>query len=302
MLLSSFFVVDFNKYDNLPEVRLPENSYLSYKINAASIHLIDSFYRKLFLSPKRYPFCLLIDMEYELNKPGAEIHTIIDFLVSFSFHINYLKANHDNPIVIFEINKTDRCEYLSTIRETFKSHGYNDIETIVLHKDGLPLPEKQRKNICFYLEKGMSTLSSQYINSIKQLSSSDSSFFFFLNNPEQLPDVLDTIQKAEQMVSEDLHQIYYLIKENKSLTAKEHELCSKTELLQEQLDSLNNYHLFNNSDNRYKKQVIEIAKFYKNEYEILPLWYKRIGHILKVIMGKRSFRSLFNDKVKKYKD
>jgi len=245
---------------------------------------------------------LFIDIEYELNKRGTEIHAIIDFFVSFSFHFNYLRANHDNPVVLFEINKTDGCEYLSTIREAFKSHGYNDIETIVLHKDELPPQEKQRKNICFDVEKDMSALSSQYMSSIKQLSSSDSSFFFYLNNPEQLPDVLDTIQKAEQMVREDLHQIYYLIKENKTLTAKEHELCSKTELLQEQLDSLNNYHLFTNSDNRYKKQVMEIEKFYKNEYEILPLWYKRIGHILKVIMGKRSFRSLFNDKVKKYKD
>jgi len=35
---------------------------------------------------------------------------------------------------------------------------------------------------------------------------------------------------------------------------------------------------------------------------VLPLWYKRLGHIIKVVMGKRSFKSLFSDKVKKYRD
>lgn len=33
--------------------------------------------------------------------------------------------------------------------------------------------------------------------------------------------------------------------------------------------------------------------WYKKEYEVLPAWYKRFGHIIKVIKGKRSFKSLF---------
>jgi len=36
-----------------------------------------------------------------------------------------------------------------------------------------------------------------------------------------------------------------------------------------------------------------IIDWYNKEYEILPLWYKRFGHIIKVIMGKRKFKSLF---------
>jgi len=49
-------------------------------------------------------------------------------------------------------------------------------------------------------------------------------------------------------------------------------------------------------------EVNYILRFYKNEYEILPLWYKRFGHIIKVLQGKRSFRSLYDKRVKKYKD
>lgn len=51
-----------------------------------------------------------------------------------------------------------------------------------------------------------------------------------------------------------------------------------------------------------KKERTDSLKWYYYEYEILPTWFKQIGHIIKVIMGKRSFKSLFNDNVKKYKD
>jgi hypothetical protein len=53
---------------------------------------------------------------------------------------------------------------------------------------------------------------------------------------------------------------------------------------------------------KYKDDYEQLITWYHNEYEILPLWFKRLGHIVKVLMGKRSFKSLFYDHVKKYKD
>ncbi len=50
-----------------------------------------------------------------------------------------------------------------------------------------------------------------------------------------------------------------------------------------------------------QSEVARIRKFYYNEYEILPMWYKRFGHIIKVLTGKRTFKSLFDDNVQKYK-
>ena len=40
-------------------------------------------------------------------------------------------------------------------------------------------------------------------------------------------------------------------------------------------------------------RVNEILSWYLKEYEVLPLWYKRLGHIIKVLKGKRTFKSLF---------
>lgn len=44
-----------------------------------------------------------------------------------------------------------------------------------------------------------------------------------------------------------------------------------------------------------------LLDWYHYEYEILPLWFKQLGHIVKVLTGKRYFKSLFKDNVEKYK-
>jgi hypothetical protein len=51
-----------------------------------------------------------------------------------------------------------------------------------------------------------------------------------------------------------------------------------------------------------KAERANALEWYDKEYEVLPLWYKRFGHVIKVLTGKRTFRSLFNDNVKKYID
>lgn len=37
-----------------------------------------------------------------------------------------------------------------------------------------------------------------------------------------------------------------------------------------------------------------ILNWYLKEYESLPLWYKRLGHVIKVMLGKRSIKSLYH--------
>ena len=51
-----------------------------------------------------------------------------------------------------------------------------------------------------------------------------------------------------------------------------------------------------------EREYFDVLNWYHAEYESLPLWYKRVGHIIKVLKGKRTFRSLFSDNVKKHKN
>jgi hypothetical protein len=50
-----------------------------------------------------------------------------------------------------------------------------------------------------------------------------------------------------------------------------------------------------------KEQTLTNVDWYFREYEILPGWYKKFGHLIKVLTGKRTFRSLFSNNAKKYK-
>jgi hypothetical protein len=48
--------------------------------------------------------------------------------------------------------------------------------------------------------------------------------------------------------------------------------------------------------NKYKNDYESLFEYYQKEYEVLPVWFKRLGHIVKVLTGHRKFKSLFNDK------
>ncbi|MES1219440.1 MAG: hypothetical protein ABUT20_28310 [Bacteroidota bacterium] len=299
MLLRTFFIVDSDKYENLPDLDLPADACISYKIKSSSISRISALYKKIFLTPKKNPFCLLIDINEEFDKSKM----MLELLVSFSFHFMYKRDNFDNPVILFENNDSDSNNYISIIREAFEDQGYSDIETIDLYKKNGFLPESRNKNIFFNVEDNFSGLSTSYINSIKNITTSDCSSFFFIKYPEKLPEILKTIEHADITIANDMPQAYALLNENKALKLKVNELLSQIELYRQQQSSSAEYGFSNSSlAARYKKQISELLAFYRNEYEILPVWYKRLGHIVKVVTGKRTLKSLFNDNVKKYKD
>ena len=50
---------------------------------------------------------------------------------------------------------------------------------------------------------------------------------------------------------------------------------------------------------KYKEDYNLLFRWYHREYESLPLWYKRFGHILKVLTGQRSLRSIFDVRAKR---
>lgn len=58
-------------------------------------------------------------------------------------------------------------------------------------------------------------------------------------------------------------------------------------------DSLNDA---NKSEMFHKNQYDELRNWYHEQYDVLPLWFKRAGHIVKVIQGKRSLKSLIKNK------
>jgi hypothetical protein len=135
----------------------------------------------------------------------------------------------------------------------------------------------------------------------KDLLQSDACYnrdLFFYMPPGEMPGgVLPALQQAESDLAQRFPQLYSLIRVNSKLDRELQYLCIKYQSTEAELRYQKQYLGILRSDHPTR----EIQDYYTREYEILPLWYKRFGHILKVLTGKRTFRSLFRDDVKKYK-
>jgi regulator of replication initiation timing len=102
-----------------------------------------------------------------------------------------------------------------------------------------------------------------------------------------------------QVIVEEGSFLESCIKENMALKIRLRESHKKNKVLQERLNNAET--TIEIIKSKYKDDYDNLFKWYHQEYEILPLWFKRLGHIVKVFTGKRAFLSLFSDNVKKYK-
>jgi hypothetical protein len=118
--------------------------------------------------------------------------------------------------------------------------------------------------------------------------------FLFSKKDNDFNEILNNALENEMELQKTEHYKFADIayQKQKLLDEYKHELDLKTALENDLQFYLN----------VQKKQTADNVEWYQHEYEILPVFYKRFGHVIKVLMGKRTFRSLFNDKLKKYKD
>ena len=59
--------------------------------------------------------------------------------------------------------------------------------------------KEQKNSLWFNLQESFVNLFSDYVQSVKQLDSSDDVFFLFLAKPRELSEILNTLEKAETM-------------------------------------------------------------------------------------------------------
>ena len=122
--------------------------------------------------------------------------------------------------------------------------------------------------------------------------------FYYLPDPAIRQESIQSLLETEKRFQQQSPSLYRLAAENLAQQEAYERLLWQQTLTRAELDNQYLYAELLRSDHQAK----EIQDFYNREYESLPLWYKRLGHIVKVLSGKRTFRSLFRDDVKKYKD
>ena len=91
-----------------------------------------------------------------------------------------------------------------------------------------------------------------------------------------------------------IEEVANLRREIRRLSTQGH--SAATDIFPEDAYSLNNGDQVRQLQGQIKVEKIranDILAWYKQEYEVLPGWYKKFGHVIKVLMGKRTFKSLF---------
>ena len=255
---------------------------LAYTVDGMGQKQLLDLYR--FMSPLDHDrkYCLAFTAEqlkYYLNQPE---------LASFFFLPQY-DLSAFRPIIVVIGKAGEQMPLQPTLDALAKDHGL----------DGVVIRQVSLENI-FTGEAENETLETKVSREYQHCISTNSNDpVFYIRNGQAsfLNDLIHACLSAEQSIASKNEAVYKQfvngIQLKRRLQIAEHELDITTRELKSMEVVVNAL--------RQKHQAKEIKDFYYNEYEVLPLWYKRFGHIIKMITGKRSVRSIYNKQVPKYK-
>lgn len=217
-------------------------------------------------------------------------------LLLYFFHLRYSKSNN-KPVLFFSRLKNENAAWDNFINELNHfciNNGYDGVECISLDKS--PFAEFS-KSYCHTFSTS-EKLGNDYFHLLKT-EFYTASIYSIDGVPEnQIQDAMQMLLASEEKLSEECKQQFLFMKKVKELI---HELeDTETRFKNNQAD-LKNYKSYLEIL-KSQDEALKINDFYYYEYEILPLWYKKIGHLIKVFTGKRTFKSLFDNNVKKYKN
>jgi hypothetical protein len=284
MLINKWLIAEEQKINN------PVANYtgICFPVLSSSTDSITNLYIPVQQLPADISFTLLFSGEHFY---GAEDgNHLAQKIIGLFFMPPYALLNY--APVLFIRNKTSSLNsFLNVLSEECKSQG---IQNIVI-KELQTVNSEEGHSFIYLLNNDdnfdFGTEIKEWINeNIRGNNPTELNLFI----PVQKNDLINKLLESEKelketdeyKIADTLYQKQLLVEETK------HQLYLKA---------------INEKNIRFylgiqKEERAKGLKWYYYEYEILPTWYKQFGHIIKVIMGKRSFRSLFNDNVKKYKD
>lgn len=266
-----------NYADKLSDNNIKLNIFISdeIEITPALFELLSIIKTEYFISIS----FLLLKKEQNLNDVLSKIYLLL---------IQNPKHRKSLPI----INTTNNGEYknlIKKIEQFLLNQGMKDFKLPMLDYAADKIT-KQNNDYGFIL---LDELSLAPLNNLED----------FTNNYQFPIIAFNDFSKAETHLNTIVPLIITTNKTNQLKFDKEFNFVKREEFETEQLLWKNRTLLYQDflslSKRVQEQEYYEVINWYNNEYEILPLWFKRLGHLLKVTMGKRKFRSLFKKSLKK---
>jgi hypothetical protein len=261
------------------------------KFSLQSFHFAE-VYRK-----KKINFSVCLDFSADQPVFFETILKKTDLFIRAFFHPNFKRSG--NKPIIFIVGSTESERYLTEFISSFNAiaalNGFDGIEWIYLQK------WKGEKNVsanCLYEYTNASAFEDTYYQLLKETSYVGNYIGIINNSGELTTDILKGKSIVEQKFKNNFPHQSAILEKYVWLENEMPLLKRKLELVSEELKNQQLYLALLRAGDEANK----INNFYYNEYEILPSWYKKLGHIIKVLLGKRTFKSLYDSNVKKYKN
>lgn len=218
----------------------------------------------------------------------------MDALLRLFFHPNYLKQQNKPVLSLYEADKnnSDLNRLLEILHLYAIDQGYEGIECIYFAE--YPSNDVNNASICFQKEKSSADIETAYFELLSEKFYAASFVGIHSDDPEPF---LNGLGRAEEKLIATNPNQYEALKKIKETVEENVKFQQELMITKQDLSNYKTYLKFYQD----KDETVKIQEFYFYEYEILPAWYKKIGHLIKVLSGKRTFSSLFNNDVEKYK-
>lgn len=272
---------------------------INYVVNPFSAHEATGLLQHLFTAQQLPPFTITFDFaaassEHRISKDGY------DTLCLALAHPQYQKINNSRVLYISGVNGAVQPA-LDDLAAQLQVQGYNQVAIQDLHS-------KEPGNRLLFIDvwnedtcHGFYTLYRNHvIHSLSPLP------VFVQCKAVPLPELLQCRDKADLKMQHEEGDLFHLVRQIRHCTAELARCRQSGKLTAEELKSKKDYLDFllgkvRRGEDFEFSDTVRLKRFYEQEYEVLPLWYKQFGHVIKVLMGKRTLKSLWRDDVKKYR-
>jgi hypothetical protein len=252
---------------------------------------MSDLYRHLQRLPVENPFAISFSGKNSLTQKVNDSY--IENIISLFFQPAYFLAN-DNPVVFLGDKAVYHAGFVEKLSEKCRNQGLSVLLLQAKNGKSVDKPGDQFTYEVTSPDISFDAIIENWLSQYLESKNPPEIHFLFEKNEPGLTEILDEIQKKEMELHNTEHYKFA------NLAHKKQKLIEKYKKeLDVKVSAEKNTQLYLSMQ---KKQTADNVEWYHHEYEILPTWYKRLGHIVKVMMGRRTFRSLFSDKAKKYKD
>jgi hypothetical protein len=223
------------------------------------------------MSERGHPFSICIDLRKDNNPLD------VNDITSFLFLPGYTRLEMQLPLSFISDDKEALESAATTTEKYLTSQGITKIRVNKI------LREDEDETNGYARLWSLGSLENNYQGLLNSEQYYNQSVFLHVEDKQELNDAIGILQRTEQDFREKNPRLYRLI-----------------EMMQQQareMGSLQHQHTALEAELIYQQQHNEILRathpakqlqeYYNAQYEVLPTWYKRFGHVLKIITGKR---------------